>query len=96
MGSYVQVGLQNSTDVARVEICGRCGARKMSERDDQSPVERRGVSRFSTLKVSKDEFIRLVEAEFDLADENNDGQLDVREFEHLLRSLSRPQKRLRR
>jgi hypothetical protein len=96
MGSYVQVGLQNSADVARVEICGRCGARKMSARDDQSPVERRGVSRFSTLKVSKDEFIRLVEAEFDLADENNDGQLDVREFEHLLRSLSRPQKRLRR
>jgi Ca2+-binding EF-hand superfamily protein len=68
----------------------------MSARDDQSPAERRGVSRFSTLKVSKDEFIRLVEAEFDLADENRDGQLDVREFEHLLRSLSRPQKRLRR
>jgi hypothetical protein len=36
-----------------------------------------------------------VEAEFDLADENKDGQLDVREFEHFLYSLSHP-RRLRR
>ena len=95
MGSYIQVGLQNSAEVARVEICSRCGARKMSARDDQSPAESRGVSRFSRLKVSKDELVRFVEAEFDLADENKDGQLDVREFEHFLHSLSHPG-RLRR
>jgi hypothetical protein len=95
MGFYVQLGLQNSADVARVEICSRCGARKMSARDNHSPVEGRGVSRFSTLKVSKDDLVRFVEAEFDLADEDKDGQLDVREFEHFLYSLSHP-RRLRR
>jgi EF hand len=95
MGSYSQVGLQNAADVARVEICGRCGARRMSARDDPSPVESRGVSRFSTLRISKDEFVRFVEAEFDLADENKDGRLDIREFEHFLYSLSHPHKRLR-
>jgi hypothetical protein len=90
MGSYIQVGLEHAAEIARVEICGRCGARKTNARDHAFlPLPAR---RFSTLKVTKDEFVRLVEAEFDLADDDKDGQLNAREFEHFLRSLSHSHK----
>jgi hypothetical protein len=86
MGSYIQVGLEHAAEIARVEICGRCGARKTNARDHAFLSLPAG--RFSTLKVTKDEFVRLVEAQFDLADDDKDGQLNAREFEHFLRSLS--------
>jgi hypothetical protein len=92
MGSYVQVGLEQAAEIARVEICGRCGARKTSARDHAFLPPASRARRFSTLKVTKDEFVRLVEAEFDLADGDKDGQLNAREFEHLLHSLSHPHK----
>jgi hypothetical protein len=41
-------------------------------------------------RVSKEEFMRFMEAEFDLADVNKDGELDPKEFEHWRHSLSRP------
>jgi hypothetical protein len=34
-------------------------------------------------KVSKAEFMRFMEAEFDLADKNKDGELDPKELQHL-------------
>jgi hypothetical protein len=41
-------------------------------------------------KVSKDEFMHFMEAEFDFADKNKDGELDPKELQALLRSLSHP------
>jgi hypothetical protein len=43
-------------------------------------------------KVSKEEFMRFMEAEFDLADKNKDGELDPRELQHLQYRLSHPVK----
>ena len=62
MGTYVPVGLQNAADVARMAICSRSAARKMSARDDQYSVESLVVERLSTSKVSKDELVRFVES----------------------------------
>ena len=41
-------------------------------------------------KVSKAEFMRYMEAEFDFADANKDGQLDPAELKTLLHRLSHP------
>jgi hypothetical protein len=90
MGSYIQVGLEHAGEIARVEICGRCGARKTNARDHAFLPLASRVRRFPTLKVTKEEFVRLVEAEFDLADDDKDGQLNAGEFEHFLHSLSHP------
>jgi EF hand len=43
-------------------------------------------------KVSKAEFMRFMEAEFDLADKNKDGELDPKELQHLQYRLSHPVK----
>jgi len=43
-------------------------------------------------KVSKEEFMRFMEAEFDLADKNKDGELDPKELQHLQFLLSHPVK----
>ncbi len=40
-------------------------------------------------RVSKQEFMRFMEAQFDLADTNNDGELDPKEVNAFLRSLYR-------
>ena len=41
-------------------------------------------------KVSKAEFMQFMEAEFDFADKNKDGELDPKELMHLQRALSHP------
>lgn len=41
-------------------------------------------------KVSKQEFLHFMEAEFDFADRNHDGELDPKELQHLLRHLRHP------
>jgi len=41
-------------------------------------------------KVSKEEFLRFMEAEFDFADKNKDGELDPNELQHLVQSLTHP------
>lgn len=43
-------------------------------------------------KVSKEEFMHFMEAEFDFADKNKDGELDPKELRHLQFSLSHPSK----
>lgn len=41
-------------------------------------------------KVSKPEFLHFMEAEFDFADKNHDGELDPKELEHLVQRLHHP------
>jgi hypothetical protein len=41
-------------------------------------------------KVSKEEFMRFMEAEFNYADKNKDNELDPKEFKAFVRSLNRP------
>jgi hypothetical protein len=41
-------------------------------------------------KVSKDEFMRFMEAEFDKADVNHDNELDPKELSRLVQSLTHP------
>ncbi|MGA2861816.1 MAG: hypothetical protein ABSF31_08640 [Steroidobacteraceae bacterium] len=41
-------------------------------------------------KVSKDEFMKFMEAEFDYADKNKDGQLDPIELKSLVYKMSHP------
>jgi len=41
-------------------------------------------------KVSKAEFMQFMEAEFDFADKNKDGELDPKELLHLQRALAHP------
>lgn len=41
-------------------------------------------------KVSKAEFLRFMEAEFDYADKNQDHELDPRELRAFVRSMSHP------
>jgi hypothetical protein len=41
-------------------------------------------------KVSKEEFMRFMQAEFDYADKNKDNELDPRELRRLLQALNRP------
>jgi EF hand len=41
-------------------------------------------------KVSKEEFMRFMEAEFEFADKNKDGELDPQELQHLVRALEHP------
>ena len=41
-------------------------------------------------KVSKEEFMRFMQAEFELADVNKDGELDPKELRHLQFMLSHP------
>jgi Ca2+-binding EF-hand superfamily protein len=43
-------------------------------------------------KVSKAEFMRFMEAEFDWADKNKDGELDPKELRHLQYALTHPTK----
>jgi hypothetical protein len=43
-------------------------------------------------KVSKAEFMHFMEAEFDLADKSQGGELDPRELKHLQFMLSHPAK----
>jgi len=43
-------------------------------------------------KVSKEEFMRFMEAEFDLADINKDGELDPKELKRFQYALSHPSK----
>jgi len=43
-------------------------------------------------KVSKEEFMRFMEAEFDLADTNKDGELDPKELKRFQYALSHPSK----
>jgi hypothetical protein len=43
-------------------------------------------------KVSKEEFMRYMEAEFDLADTNKDKELDPKELKHLIQNLYHPTK----
>jgi hypothetical protein len=44
-------------------------------------------------KVSKAEYMRFMESEFDFADINHDGQLDSAELTRLIRQLSHPLRR---
>jgi EF hand len=41
-------------------------------------------------KISKEEFMRFMEAEFDYADKNKDSELDPRELRRLLQALNHP------
>ena len=41
-------------------------------------------------KVSKAEFMRFMEAEFDFADKNKDGELDPTELKNLVHRMSHP------
>jgi hypothetical protein len=41
-------------------------------------------------KVSKEEFMRFMEAEFDLADEDKNGELDPKELQHFINRISHP------
>ncbi len=41
-------------------------------------------------KVSKQEFLHFMEAEFDFADKNHDGELDPRELRNLVQGLRHP------
>ncbi len=41
-------------------------------------------------KVSKEEFMHFMEAEFSFADKNHDGELDPKELQHLLQGLRHP------
>jgi hypothetical protein len=41
------------------------------------------------LRVSKREFMLFIEAEFDLADGNKDGELNVHEFQKFIYAVSR-------
>ena len=41
-------------------------------------------------KVSKEEFMHFMEAEFTFADKNHDGELDPKELQHLLQGLRHP------
>ena len=41
-------------------------------------------------KISKDEFMRFMETEFDYADKNKDGQLDPVELKKLVRRVTHP------
>lgn len=43
-------------------------------------------------KVSKEEFMRFMEAEFDFADKNKDGELDPNELKRLQYALTHPAK----
>jgi Ca2+-binding EF-hand superfamily protein len=43
-------------------------------------------------KVSKEEFMRFMEAELELADKNKDGELDPKELQYLQFRLSHPTK----
>ena len=43
-------------------------------------------------KVSKEEFMRFMEAEFELADKNKDGELDPKELQYMQFRLSHPTK----
>ncbi len=43
-------------------------------------------------KVSKEEFMRFMEAEFDFADKNKDGELDPKELKRLQYALTHPTK----
>ena len=43
-------------------------------------------------KVSKDEFMQFMQAEFEFADKNNDGELDPKEFRTFVSGLNRPVK----
>jgi hypothetical protein len=43
-------------------------------------------------KVSKGEFMRFMEAEFDFADTNKNGELDPKELQHLIYRFSHPVK----
>ena len=47
-------------------------------------------------KVSKDEFMHYMEAEFEYADKNHDGELDPVELKRLVQSLTHPATRLPR
>ncbi len=44
-------------------------------------------------KVSKAEYMKFMESEFDFADVNHDGQLDSAELSKLIRRLTRPRQR---
>jgi Ca2+-binding EF-hand superfamily protein len=41
-------------------------------------------------KVSKDEFMKFMEAEFDYADKGKNGQLDPNELKHLVYQVNHP------
>jgi hypothetical protein len=41
------------------------------------------------LRVSKSEFMLFIEAEFDLADGNKDGELNVQEFHQFIHAVSK-------
>jgi hypothetical protein len=41
-------------------------------------------------KVSKEEFMKFMEAEFDFADKSKNGQLDPNELKHLLFKVNHP------
>jgi Ca2+-binding EF-hand superfamily protein len=41
-------------------------------------------------KVSKEEFLKFMEAEFDYADKRKNGQLDPNELKHLLYQVNYP------
>jgi hypothetical protein len=41
-------------------------------------------------KISKQEFLHFMEAEFDFADKNHDGELDPKELQHLVYGLRHP------
>lgn len=41
-------------------------------------------------KVSKQEFLHFMEAEFDFADKNHDDELDPKELQHLVQGLHHP------
>ena len=41
-------------------------------------------------KVSKEEFMHFMEAEFTFADKNHDGELDPKELQHLVQGLRHP------
>ena len=43
-------------------------------------------------KVSKEEFMRFMEAEFEFADQNEDQELDPKELQHLVQNLSHPRR----
>ncbi|MGD0491542.1 MAG: EF-hand domain-containing protein [Steroidobacteraceae bacterium] len=43
-------------------------------------------------KVSKEEFMRFMEAEFDFADKDKNGELDPKELRRLVFALSHPNK----
>ncbi len=47
-------------------------------------------------KVSKDEFMHFMEAEFDFADKNKDGELDPAEMKKLVYRMNHPSTRIPR